>query len=45
MSPTRVAAQIVSVIGFPGAGIILRDGFTVHGLNTAATLRCRPGWA
>ena len=40
MSPTRVAAQVVSGIGFLGAGIIFRDGFNVHGLNTAATLWC-----
>jgi len=40
VSPTRVAAQVVSGIGFLGAGIIFRDGFTVHGLNTAATLWC-----
>ncbi len=39
-SPTRVAAQVVSGIGFLGAGIICRDGFNVHGLNTAATLWC-----
>ncbi|MDE3028954.1 MAG: MgtC/SapB family protein [Paracoccaceae bacterium] len=39
-SPTRVGAQVVSGIGFLGAGIIFRDGFTVHGLNTAATLWC-----
>jgi putative Mg2+ transporter-C (MgtC) family protein len=38
--PTRVAAQIVSGIGFLGAGIILREGINVHGLNTAATLWC-----
>ena len=37
-SPTRVAAQVVSGIGFLGAGIIFREGFNVHGLNTAATL-------
>src|SRR3979490_3119161 len=36
--PTRVAAQIVSGIGFLGAGVILRDGLNVRGLNTAATL-------
>lgn len=42
-SPTRVAAQIVSGIGFLGAGIIFRDGFNVHGLNTAATLWCSAG--
>jgi putative Mg2+ transporter-C (MgtC) family protein len=39
-SPSRVAAQVVSGIGFLGAGIIFRDGFNVHGLNTAATLWC-----
>lgn len=39
-SPTRVSAQIVSGIGFLGAGIIFRDGLTVFGLNTAATLWC-----
>lgn len=38
--PTRIAAQIVSGIGFLGAGVILRDGLTVRGLNTAATLWC-----
>jgi len=38
--PTRVAAQIVSGIGFLGAGVILREGVNVHGLNTAATLWC-----
>lgn len=38
--PTRIAAQIVSGIGFLGAGIILREGINVHGLNTAATLWC-----
>ena len=40
VSPTRVAAQVVTGIGFLGAGIIFREGFTVHGLNTAATLWC-----
>lgn len=40
INPTRVAAQIVSGIGFLGAGIIFRDGFNVHGVNTAATLWC-----
>ncbi|MEA1675123.1 MgtC/SapB family protein [Nitrospirillum sp. BR 11163] len=38
--PTRVAAQVVSGIGFLGAGVILREGVNVHGLNTAATLWC-----
>ncbi len=39
-SPTRVAAQIVSGVGFLGGGIILRDGASVRGINTAATLWC-----
>src|SRR6202044_1494515 len=39
-SPTRVAAQVVSGIGFLGAGIIFREGLHVTGLNTAATLWC-----
>ena len=39
-SGTRVAAQVVSGIGFLGAGIIFRDGFEIHGINTAATLWC-----
>jgi putative Mg2+ transporter-C (MgtC) family protein len=38
--PTRVAAQIVSGIGFLGAGVILREGLNVRGLNTAASLWC-----
>jgi putative Mg2+ transporter-C (MgtC) family protein len=38
--PTRVAAQVVSGIGFLGAGVILREGINVHGINTAATLWC-----
>ena len=36
--PTRIAAQVVSGIGFLGAGAIMRQGFTVRGLTTAATL-------
>jgi len=39
-SPTRVASYVVSGIGFLGAGVILRDGTGVRGLNTAATLWC-----
>lgn len=39
-SPTRVAAQVVSGIGFLGGGVILREGGSVRGLNTAATLWC-----
>ena len=37
---TRIAAQVVSGIGFIGAGVILRDGKDIRGLNTAATLWC-----
>jgi putative Mg2+ transporter-C (MgtC) family protein len=39
-SPTRIAAQVVSGIGFLGGGVILREGFNVRGMNTAATLWC-----
>jgi putative Mg2+ transporter-C (MgtC) family protein len=42
-SPTRVAAQIVSGVGFLGAGIIFKEGLNVRGLNTAATLWCSAG--
>lgn len=38
--PSRVAAQIVSGIGFLGAGVIMKDGLSVQGLNTAATIWC-----
>jgi len=37
---TRIAAQVVSGMGFLGAGVIIRDGANVRGLNTAATLWC-----
>ena len=37
---TRIAGQIVTGIGFLGAGVIMRHGFTVMGLNTAATIWC-----
>ncbi len=36
--PARIAAQVVTGIGFLGAGTILRHGFTVTGLTTAASL-------
>jgi putative Mg2+ transporter-C (MgtC) family protein len=36
--PGRIAAQIVSGIGFLGAGAIIREGFTVKGLTTATSL-------
>jgi putative Mg2+ transporter-C (MgtC) family protein len=39
-APTRVAAQVVSGIGFLGAGVILREGLNVRGLATAATMWC-----
>jgi putative Mg2+ transporter-C (MgtC) family protein len=38
--PTRVAAYVVSAIGFLGAGVILREGVNVRGINTAATIWC-----
>ena len=37
-SPDRIAAQVVTGIGFLGAGAILRSGGNVHGLTTAATI-------
>jgi putative Mg2+ transporter-C (MgtC) family protein len=37
-SPDRVAAQVVTGIGFLGAGAILRSGENIHGLTTAATI-------
>jgi putative Mg2+ transporter-C (MgtC) family protein len=39
-SLARIAAQVVSGIGFLGAGVIMREGISVRGLNTAATLWC-----
>ena len=38
LDPARVAAQIVTGIGFLGDGVILKDGQTVRGLTTAACL-------
>lgn len=40
MNDMKVAAQVVSGIGFLGAGVILKDGANIRGLNTAATLWC-----
>jgi putative Mg2+ transporter-C (MgtC) family protein len=40
VDPTRVAAYVVSGIGFLGAGVILRDGIHIRGINTAATIWC-----
>jgi putative Mg2+ transporter-C (MgtC) family protein len=39
-SAARIAAQVVSGIGFLGAGVIFKEGLNVRGLNTAATLWC-----
>jgi putative Mg2+ transporter-C (MgtC) family protein len=36
--PSRVAAQVVTGIGFLGAGAIIREGVSVRGLTTAASL-------
>ncbi len=38
VDPTRIAAQIVTGVGFLGAGSILRQGDDVHGLTTAASI-------
>jgi len=38
MSESRIAAQIVSGIGFLGAGLILKDGASVRNLTTAASI-------
>lgn len=38
MDPARLAAQVISGIGFLGAGAIMRHGFTISGLTTAASL-------
>ena len=38
VDPTRIAAQIVTGVGFLGAGAILRQGDNVHGLTTAAMI-------
>ncbi|WP_245575570.1 MgtC/SapB family protein [Alkalicoccus chagannorensis] len=38
MDPMRLAAQIVSGLGFLGAGVILKDGFNVTGLTSAAMI-------
>lgn len=42
-APGRVIGQIISGIGFLGGGVIMRDGPTVHGLSTAATIWCSAG--
>ncbi len=40
---TRVIGQVVTGIGFLGAGIIFKEGITVHGLTTAVTVWCSAG--
>lgn len=42
-SPSRIAAQVVSGIGFLGGGVILREGLNVRGVTTAAMLWCSAG--
>ncbi len=37
---TRIIGQVVTGIGFIGAGIIFKEGISVHGLTTAATVWC-----
>jgi len=39
-SPARMMAQITTGIGFLCGGVILREGMTIRGLNTAATAWC-----
>ena len=36
----RIASYVISGIGFLGAGVIMKDGVSVRGLNTAATIWC-----
>lgn len=38
--PTRIIGQIITGIGFLGAGVILHRGINVQGLTTAATIWC-----
>ena len=40
IDPTRIGAQVISGIGFLGAGTIIKEGFSVKGLTTAASLWC-----
>ena len=40
VDPSRVAAQIVSGIGFLCAGTIIKEGISVRGLTTASSLWC-----
>jgi len=38
--PARVAGQVVTGVGFLCAGVIMHQGVTVRGINTAATIWC-----
>ena len=40
LDPTRITSYVVSGVGFLGAGVIISDGVSVRGINTAATLWC-----
>jgi putative Mg2+ transporter-C (MgtC) family protein len=37
---SRIVGQIITGIGFLGAGVIFKEGASIHGLNTAATVWC-----
>ena len=37
---TRIIAQVITGVGFLGAGVIFREGANVHGLGSAATIWC-----
>ena len=37
---TRIIAQVITGVGFFGAGVIFREGLNVHGLGSAATIWC-----
>lgn len=39
----RVLSQVVTGIGFLGAGVIMKNGLTIHGLSSAATIWCSAG--
>lgn len=39
-TPTRIASYVVSGVGFLGAGVIISNGVSIRGINTAATLWC-----
>ncbi|MCX7814060.1 MAG: MgtC/SapB family protein [Tepidimonas ignava] len=43
VDPTRVVQGIVTGIGFLGAGVIMRDGFNISGLSTAASIWATAG--